>query len=285
MSGDRWVTGDHLGLSMPADPAALRSGGTNFLTQAFRRYGTADTVTRIAHFEEVAGGSTGRKALLRVEYEQPGTAPTDLFVKFSRDFDDPIRDRGRTQMESEVAFAALTGDPGFPVTVPATQFADYHRESGTGLLISERIPFGFNGIERQYHKCLDYQMPDPLEHYRVLIATLGRLVGGHLSGRIPVGDRFPVDMQAAQVGERVPVSAEKLNRRLDQLAEFAAASPALLPPNIRSPQFLSRLRDDAPRFLEEDHDGGLATRHSRTDPETFRRCRRDDDPQRPRHQG
>ena len=29
----------------------------------------------------------------------------DLFVKFSRDFDDPIRDNGRTQMEMEVRFA------------------------------------------------------------------------------------------------------------------------------------------------------------------------------------
>src|SRR6202012_791225 len=107
-------------------------------------------------------------------------------------------------MESEVLFAQLTREPGFPIRGPATQFADYHRDSGTGLLISERIQLGANGIERQYHKCLDYEMPEPLQHYRALMTALGRLVGAHRSGRIRIGDRFPVDMQAAQVGERAP---------------------------------------------------------------------------------
>ena len=251
MSADRWVTGDHFGLPIPADPAALHSGGAAFLTEAFRTSGALDAgnaVTRISQFDEVPGGSTGRKLLLTVEYDKPGTH-TDLFVKFSRDFDDPIRDRGKTQMESEVLFASLSREPGFPITVPATQFADYHRDTGTGLLISERIQLGANGIERQYHKCLDYEMPEPLEHYRALVSALGRLVGGHRSGRIPAGDQFPVDMQTAQVGERAPISAEKLDRRLGQLADFAETSPGLLPANVRSPQFISRLRDDAPRFL------------------------------------
>jgi hypothetical protein len=255
MPSDRWVTGDHFGLSMPADPAALHSGGTTFLTSAFRAAGVldaAETVTRISQFDEVPGGSTGRKVRLRVEYDKPDTGHTELFAKFSRDFDDPIRDRGKTQMESEVLFASLSREPGFPITVPATQFADYHRDTGTGLLISERIPFGINGIERQYHKCLDYEMPEPLEHYRALLTALGRLVGGHRSGRIAVADHFPVDMQAAQVGERAPISPEKLGRRLDQLADFAASNRGLLTTNIFSPQFVSRLRVDAPRFLEHE---------------------------------
>ncbi len=90
-----------------------------------------NAVTRIVAFDEVPGGSTGRKVLLRVEYDNPvAGAHCDLFVKFSRDFDDPIRDRGKTQMESEVLFASLSREPGFPITVPATQFADYHREYG-----------------------------------------------------------------------------------------------------------------------------------------------------------
>jgi hypothetical protein len=33
---DHWVTGDHFGLPIPADPAALRAGGAAFLTRAFR---------------------------------------------------------------------------------------------------------------------------------------------------------------------------------------------------------------------------------------------------------
>ena len=95
-------------------------------------------------------------------------------------------------------------------------------------------------------------MPEPLEHYRALLTALARLVGGHRSGRIPVGDQFPVDMQAAQVGERAPISPEKLGRRLDRLADFAAASPDCCTANVGSPQFLSRLRVDAPRFLEHE---------------------------------
>ena len=251
MAADRWVIGDHLGLSMPADPDALRAGGTAFLTDAFGAYGVDNPVRRITQFDDVPGGSTGRKVLLRVEYAKPGPH-TDLFVKFSRDFDNPIRDRGKTQMESEVLFAGLTREPGFPITVPATQFADYHRDSGTGLLISQRIQLGANGIERRYLKCLDYEMPEPVAHYRALLTTLGRLVGGHRSGRIPVGDQFPVDMQGTQVGERAPISPEKLTRRLDQVADFAATGSGLLPANIRSSQFISRLRDEAPRFLQHE---------------------------------
>jgi hypothetical protein len=253
MSAGRWVTGDHFGLAIPADPAALRSGGAEFLTTAFRLSGALDTgnaVKRISQFDEVPGGSTGRKLLLRVEYKKPDTH-TDLFVKFSRDFDDPIRDRGKTQMESEVLFATLSREPGFPITVPATQFADYHRNTGTGVLISERIQLGTNGIERHYHKCLDYEMPEPLEHYRALMTALGRLVGGHRSGRISA-DQFPVDMQAAQVGERTPLNADKLNRRIGRFGNFAETSPGLLPANVRSLQFISRLHDDAPRFLEHE---------------------------------
>ncbi len=157
-------------------------------------------------------------------------------------------------MESEVLVASLSRVPGFPVTVPVTQFADYHRDAGTGVLISERIRFGSNGIERQYHKCLDYQMPEPLDHYRALLTALARLVGYHRSGRIPAAlvSQFPVDLEAATVGERIPISADKLDRRLSRLAEFADSSPGLLPANVCSPQFMARLRNDAPRFLRHE---------------------------------
>jgi hypothetical protein len=154
-------------------------------------------------------------------------------------------------MESEILFASLSRESGFPITVPVTQFADYHRGTGTGLLISEQIHFGADGIERQYHKCLDYEMPEPLNHYRALLTALGRLVGSHRSGRLPamLAGQFPVDMQAVTVGERIPISADKLNRRLGQLAEFAETSPESLPANVRSPQFMARLREDAPLFV------------------------------------
>ena len=161
----RWVTGDQFGEAIPADPAALRSGGPRFLTDAFFVSGvlaTGNAVTRITDFREIAGGSTGRKATLSVEYDKPLPGlHTDLFVKFSRDFDDPMRDRGKTQMEPEVRFATLTREPGIPIPVPHVQFADYQRQTGTEILITERIQFANNGIERQYHKCPDYEMPQP----------------------------------------------------------------------------------------------------------------------------
>ena len=96
-------------------------------------------------------------------------------------------------MESEVKFALLSLTPGFPIAVPHTQFADYHRETGTGILISERIPFGVNGIERQYHKCLDYEMPHAVDHYRAMLTAIARLAGTHRAGRLPdrLTDQFP----------------------------------------------------------------------------------------------
>lgn len=254
---DHWVTGDQSGVVIPADPTALRSGGARFLTEAFRVSGEladGNAVAGITAFREVDGGSTGRKVMLSVEYERaaPGLR-TDLFVKFSRDLDNPIRDRGKTQMEPEVRFAALSRVPGFPIAVPHVLFGDYHRSSGTGILITERIPFGNNGIERQYHKCLDYEMPEPLEHYRALLTAVARLAG--TSGRLPaeLTAHFPLDVQAATVGERAPLSVDKLDRRVNQLAEFAETCPGLLPANAGSPTLLSRLRNDVPRIAEHEH--------------------------------
>jgi hypothetical protein len=255
----RWVTGDQFGLALPADPATLRSGGARFLTDAFRASGVlahGNAVTGITRFGEVVGGSTGRKVVLSVEYDKPAPGlHTDLFVKFSRDLDNPIRDRGKTQMEPEVRFASLSRAAGFPIAVPSVQFGDYHRETGTGVLITERIRFGTNGIERQYHKCLDYQMPEPVEHYRALLTAVARLAGSHRSGRLPaqLTAHFPLDVQAATVGRQKPLSTDKLDRRLTQLAEFVEIYPGLLPGSVGSPEFLARLREDAPRFMQHEH--------------------------------
>lgn len=247
-----WATGDRYGLAFPADPAALRDGGARFLTDAFRASGVLgdNGVMRVRECREVDGGSTGRKAVLSVEYDTAAAAlPTDLFVKFSRDFADPVRDRAKTQMEPEVRFAALSRAPGFPIAVPRVQFGDYHRQTGTGILITERVKFGADGIERQYHKCLDYQMPEPVAHYRALLTALARLAGSHRSGRLPteLTAHFPLDVQAATVGERAPLSPEQLHRRVTRLAELVEARPGLIPASAREPKFLARLRDEVPR--------------------------------------
>src|SRR5262249_20140671 len=153
---------------IPADSEALRIAGESFLTDAFRASGALHSNNRIVEitgFEDWPGGSTGRKLLLSVRYERAQSAGlTELFVKFSRDFTDPVRDRAGFQMESEVRFAALSRRAGFPITVPTCLFADFQRESGTGVLITQRIAFGDGKIEPHYGKCLDYEMPEPLEH-------------------------------------------------------------------------------------------------------------------------
>ncbi|OBK48216.1 hypothetical protein [Mycobacterium sp. 1081908.1] len=250
--------GERFGLAIPAGPNALRSSAAGFLTDAFRAFGAlaaGNAVTGVTEFREVAGGSTGRKVVLSVEYAraQPGLH-TELFVKFSRDLDNPGRDLGKTQMEPEVRFASLSRDPGFPIAVPAVQFADYDRETGTGILITERIPFGRDGIERQYHKCLDYDMPDAVGHYRALLTALARLAGAYGSGRLPerLAARFPLDVRAATVGDRAAMGADKLDRHVTRLAEFVESDPGLLPDNLGSPEFLARLREEVPRVARHE---------------------------------
>jgi hypothetical protein len=83
---DGWVVGDRLQVAFPAHPAALRDGGVSVLTKAFHASGALAAQNRIARItlcEEVRGGSTGKKLVLDVEYDEPGL-PSELFVKFSR---------------------------------------------------------------------------------------------------------------------------------------------------------------------------------------------------------
>ena len=244
-------TGDDHGLALPRTPEDLRAAGPQFLTRAFQAAGTlraANRIVRVTELTEVSGGSTGRKALLSVEYADP--APhlrTDLFVKFSRDLKDPKRDAGRTQMAQEVRLAELSRHPAFPVVVPETMFADYHAESGTGILITERIPFGANGVEPQYQKCLDYQISDQLGHYRVLITAVAQLAGAEHAGHFPPDliAKFPSDPQAAAVGERAAIDSEALQRKLTRLVDFVAAQPGLFRPFVRDERFLAKLPETA----------------------------------------
>lgn len=249
-----WVCGDSLGLEFPAHSGSLQQGGTAFLTRAFRAVGALEednSVTAITEFEETLGGSTGRKLLLTVDYEKPAPGlHRHLFVKFSRDFDSAHRDAAKIQMELEILFGLLSRSPDFPITVPTCYFADYHRETGTGILVTQRIPFGRDGIEPLYPKCLDYRMPDPLGHYRAIIRSLGRLAGTHRAGRLPEGveQQFPFDPTKLAVSARAPYTPEQIRERVARYAEFARKHPGLLPENIRSDAFLERLAQQGPRF-------------------------------------
>ncbi|MGV0814984.1 hypothetical protein ABQF34_23720 [Mycolicibacterium boenickei] len=243
----RWVTGDGTGLEFPADPDTLRDAGPAFLTSALRAFGVLpqdNRVSAITRFEDCTGGSTGRKALLDVIYAYPVEGlSTELFVKFSRDFDDSRRDRGKSQMELEVAFGELSAHTQLPVTVPACLFADYHDASCTGMLLTERISFGRTGIEPHYDKCLDYRMPDALAHYRALLTSVARLAGAHQAGALPdlVTDRFRYDADKVTVGRRAFHSPAELTAQVHRLTAFAARYPALLPPAASRPEFTARM--------------------------------------------
>lgn len=252
-SAPHWVRGDVLGLELPAHPAALREGGSEFLTRAFQAFGVLapdNRVVRITECEDCAGGSTGRKLRLSVQYAhpQPGLHES-LFVKFSRDFDDALRDRCRTQMAQECAFARLSRDPAFPIAVPACLYADYHAESATGLLITLRIAFGHDGIEPQHGKCLDDDLPQPEAHYAAIVTALARLAGADKAGRltaVPVGVPGS-EGETLAVGHRVSYTAEQLRKRVERYGEFCAKYPVLIPAHLRTPAFLDDLMTNAVR--------------------------------------
>ena len=251
------VRGDTTGLEIPAHAEALRTLGEAFLTGAFQTFGSlapTNRVSKIIRFEPCAGGSTGHKLFLSVEYERPEPGlHANLFVKFSRDFADPRRDHGRYEMEPEARFAAISRLPGFPIAVPAVYFADYHHESGTGLVITERIPFGHEGIEPHRRKCLDYLLDDPLPYYRALVTALARLAGAHKSGMLAaaIEERFPYDAARAAT-DPILYTEDELSEALDSCARFAERCPQLLPPAVRSAEFQERMRREAFRFRDHE---------------------------------
>jgi hypothetical protein len=257
-----FVRGDATGLLIPAHGEALRAGGAALLTASFHIFGalsSTNRVTRITRWEKCPGGSTGQKFFLSVEYESPeGDLHTHLFVKFSRNFSDPVRDdRGKYEMESEVRLATISRLPSFPIKVPTAYFADYHHESKTGLIITEEVAFGAEGIEPHRGKCLDHELVDSLTYYRTIIQALARIAGTHRSGRLSpdIAARFPYDPVAAAAIYPIPYDEKQMRDLMEQFADFAAQCPQLLPAEIISPAFIAKLQDEACRFLK--HEGTI----------------------------
>lgn len=247
--------GDATGLTIPAHAEAFRADGPKFLTQAFRAFGSLgpdNAVRRITRLEPCPGGSTGAKLFVAVEYERADPAlHSELFVKFSRDFADPRRDWQRTEMKSEAPFMALSRLPGFPIAVPAAYFADYHDATGTGLVITEQVPYGRSGIEPHRRKCLDHlTMPEaeggPLPYYRAIVTTLARLAGAHKSGRLApdIDAQFPLDPIAASA-DPIRYAPDELDAELARGVDFARRCPRLIPAELRSDAFIARMAQDA----------------------------------------
>lgn len=249
-----WVVGDHLGLRFPADGEALAEGGADFLTQAFIAMGALEPDNRVLAVEqlqEVSGGSTGRKFLLAVKYLHPHAhLHSQLFIKFSRDFNNARRDAARVQMTLEVLFALVSTGPVFPIAVPTCYFSDFNESTGTGILITERVAFGEQGLEPLYPKCLDHQMPECLDHYQVLIRTLARLAGSHKAGLLSdkVEAYFPFKPERLVVSHKAPLTPLEIQQKVADLQAFVKQYPNLLPQNLQSQDFFNRLNDEAPRF-------------------------------------
>ncbi|MCB2079229.1 MAG: hypothetical protein KDE55_16230 [Novosphingobium sp.] len=251
--------GDETGLVFPAHEQALRDAGPEFLTEAFRAFGALgddNRVARIVSLDHCEGGSTGGKLFMTVEYENPDPAlDTELFVKFSRDYDDRRRDHpGRYEMAAEVPFAAISRLPGFPTRVPAAYFADYQMETGTGIIITERIPYGEHGIEPHRRKVMDHKtLDDPLAHYREVVRALARLAAAHKSGRLSpdIAERFPFDPVAGSA-DPIRYSEAELQAELDYCFEFARRCPRLLPEVVRTEAFFARMKEDAFRVREHE---------------------------------
>lgn len=251
------VQGDQLRLHFPTTIEQLREQGVEFLTAAFHAAGSMsedNRVTEILLFKEFFGGGMGRKLLLSVKYQRADAGlQTELFVKFPRDFGDPLRELFGPLMEPEIRFALLSRRPEFPIAVPKCYFADYHAETTSGILITERIAYGEGDIERCYDKCLDYEIPDSLGHYQALTRTMARLAAHHKAGKFGADtDRqFPYDPGKISDGSRIPYTAEQLREKLSALLTFAEKVPQLFPTQLTT-TFLRRFAEEAPQVLQHE---------------------------------
>jgi hypothetical protein len=250
--------GDATGLDIPAHPEALREAGPEFLTRAFRAFGSLgsdNAVVRIVHVEHCPGGSTGAKLFLDIAYEKPDPAlHTRLFVKFARDFADERRDVRGWEMASEARFAPLSRLPGFPIEVPAAYFADYRQECGGGLIVTQRIAYGEGPIEPHRRKCMDHRtLDDPLPHYRQVVTALARLAAAHKSGRLApdIDARFPFN-PATDSADPIRYTREELRAELDRCFLFAERCPQLIPPEVRTSEFQAGLERAALAIFEHE---------------------------------
>jgi len=240
------VTGDILGVRFPTSIEALLECGPAFLTDAFHATGTLphdNRVVEIVDSREVVLGGMGRKLALTVTYARPEPGlHTALFIKFQRDFDDPLRAVFAPWMASEIRFALLSRQPDFPITVPKCYFADFHAESLSGLLITEQIGYGSNGIEPCPTKGADYELADPLPYYRAITRAMARLAAHHRMGGF--GD--DIDREFPFVGEQVPaLPVEALRDKLAEVRGFARAYPQLFCDGLDDRAFLDSFSEDA----------------------------------------
>ncbi|WP_327753890.1 hypothetical protein VVT58_19365 (plasmid) [Sphingobium sp. SJ10-10] len=237
------VTGDHTGIAFPVSYGVLEAGGTSGLTALFRQMGVIgpdNAVSEILHWKEFFGGGMGRKIAIDVAYGRDEGAPTRLFAKFTREFGDPLRELFSPVMDPEVRFALLSRRTGFPLKVPRCMFGDYNAEYKTGLLITERIPYGSEGIEPPLEKCVDYELADPLPYYEAQTRAIAALAAYHRAGHFggEIEREFPFNPDDEALLKLIPFDLDELQAKLVKLRDFAARAPQLLPGGLADPAFL-----------------------------------------------
>jgi hypothetical protein len=245
---------------MPAHPDALVAAGPAFLTEAFRAYGSLaadNAVTAITRAETFPGGNSGLKLQLTVDYARPDPGlDRELFAKFSRDLTDPFRDRRRFELEAEVRLAHLSRHPAFPVAVATPYFADFDTSSGTGVLITRRIPFGTGNIQPIRTKCRDHELPERMEYYRATVITLADLAAAHRSGRLSpqIEELFPFDRTAAEAEIPIGLTAEEALQKGAATVAMIEAAPQLFPAEVRDPAFLRRFPAESALFAAHERE-------------------------------
>ncbi|MDB5702399.1 MAG: hypothetical protein JWL66_2598 [Sphingomonadales bacterium] len=251
------VTGDHTGIVFPVSCDVLEQGGAALLTELFHGLSTLapdNRVSSITYWREFFGGGMGRKIAIDVTYDRDDGLPKRLFAKFTREFGDPLRELFSPVMDPEVRLALLSRKSDFPVSVPRCMFADYSSADKTGLLITERIPYGENGIEPALEKCVDYELTDPLPVYEAQTRAIARLAayhrGGHFKGEIE--REFPFDPSNEAMMKVIPYDRAQLDTKLAVLVDFAAKAPQLLPDGLADAAFLDTFARDVALVLEHE---------------------------------
>jgi hypothetical protein len=135
-------------------------------------------------------------------------------------------------------------------------FADVNTQTGTGLMITDRIAFGTNGIEPQLLKCMDWSIraEGALERYKVVIKSLAQLSGAHKAGKLDAAfdKEFPFDKASTLNADPLRYTDEKLARRLQRIVEFIARHPQLFPNNLADPEFHAQFLRDVPRVVAKE---------------------------------
>lgn len=237
--------GDYYGIDFPFTMASFPEFGTAFLTTAFRAAGTIapdNAVTEVVALDSLGKMGASENAFLTVRYAraEPGLSEK-LFAKFP-----PLEEGykyGLSRLaQGEIAMHHFSGRGTLPVPVAKTYFGDYSSHTTNYILITDRIAFGVDPIERAYLKGWDHLMPEVEDHYRVLARSLGTLAGTHKAGMLgdDVEAVFPFARSARDFAPIADIPA-----RVAQLTDFIArVAPQLFVEGASDPDFLRRLADD-----------------------------------------